>query len=138
MTRGKDRDHGIFFRDLLWSTRQLRGKRSMAIGDELLRVIQNDQMTAALGILEKPVVMLMEIRSNRVGSRADDNRVQLIQCFGVEIRPFEELHAGTQLTNRCGDLVANSHNVSNSQRVRQRHCHVSEDTVRVAKEIARL
>ena len=89
MVRGKDRDHGIFLSDLLWSTRQLRGKRSMAIGYELLRVIQNDQMAAALGVLEKPVVMLMEIRSNRVGSRADDNRVQLIQCFGVETRPFE-------------------------------------------------
>jgi hypothetical protein len=89
MIWGKDRDHGIFLRDFLWSTRQLRGKRSMAIGYELLRVIQNDQMTAVLGVLEKPVIMLMEIRSNRVGSRADDNRVQWVQCFGVEIRPFE-------------------------------------------------
>jgi len=82
---GKDRDRGIFLSDFFWSTRQLRRKRSLAIGDELLRVIQNDQMAAALGVLEKPVVMLMEIRSNCVGSRADDNRVQLIQCFGVEI-----------------------------------------------------
>jgi len=85
MTRGKDRDHGIFLRDFLWPRRQLRGKRSMAIGHELLRVIKNDQMPAALGVLEKPVVMLMEIRSNRVGARADDNRVQLVQCVRIQI-----------------------------------------------------